>query len=75
MSDPLSDWPEFLRSVRRRLDMGREEYGDHSFSEDPETLIAELQAECMDLAGWGYVLWHRLERMRKALQASGVVKL
>jgi len=73
--DPLSEWPEFLRLVRRRLEIGRQEYGDASFGEDPEQLLAELQAECMDLAGWGYVLWHRLERARRQLQADGRLKL
>lgn len=68
MKDPMDEWPEFLRLVRRRLDIGREEYGDRSFSADPKELLDELQAEAMDLAGWGYILWHRLEAMRERLK-------
>lgn len=67
MTDPLDNWPAFVARVRERLEAGRRAYGDASFSADPATLIGELQQECRDLAGWGFVLNERLERAREAL--------
>ena len=67
MSDPLAQWPAFADSVRARLDAGRVAYGDQSFTRDPAELIGELQQECLDLAGCGFVLHQRLEAMSRAL--------
>ena len=68
--DVLDGFPAFTRAVRSRLDAGREAYGDRSFSADPSVLVAELLQEALDLAGWGFVLFRRLESMRAAL--SGI---
>ena len=66
-SDSLEAFSAFAREVRARLDAGRVAYGDASFSRDPAELVGELQQEALDLAGWGFVLWCRLERVRAAL--------
>lgn len=66
--DVLSAWPTFAESVRRRLDAGRAAYGDKSFQRPPAELVQELQQEALDLAGWGFVLWCRLEAMRAKAQ-------
>lgn len=57
----------FTKAVHRRLQAGAAEYSDKNFSADPLHLIDELQQECMDLAGWGFILHQRLERMREAV--------
>ena len=57
-------WPAFILAVRARLDAGRRIYGDRSFERPEAELLTELQQECLDLAGWGFVLWTRLERLR-----------
>jgi hypothetical protein len=62
-------WQLFVSCVAKRLEAGRREYGDHSFSRDPRELVSELQNEALDLAGWGFILWCRLQRMREALDA------
>jgi hypothetical protein len=62
--DPLADWPAFAESVRARLEAGRAVCGDRSFARPPAELVGELQQEALDLAGWGFVLWCRLEAMR-----------
>ena len=49
--------------MRARLDRGREAYGDASFMRAPEELLGELAAEAMDLAGWGFILWHRIQQV------------
>jgi hypothetical protein len=65
--DVLEAFEGFTRAVRSRLDAGRLAYSDASFSAEPAVLVAELQAEALDLAGWGFILWTRLEAMRAAL--------
>lgn len=70
MGDPLDTFPAFVERVQARLEQGRAQYGDRSFDAEPAVLLAELQAEALDLAGWGFVLWHRLERMRRALDGE-----
>lgn len=68
--DPLARWPEFAASVRARLEAGRAAYGDRSFEANPDALLGELQQEALDLAGWGYVLFERIERAREALRVA-----
>ena len=72
MADPLDRLPAFEAAVRTRLDAGRVAYGDKSFSADPKALVDELQQEALDLAGWGYVLWCRLESMRVAIRFAEI---
>jgi hypothetical protein len=69
--DTLDRWPAFMRAVRKRLEAGRREYGAESFARDPAELLGELEEEALDLAGWGFVLWHRIESMQERL-AGGV---
>ncbi|MEO7032738.1 MAG: hypothetical protein ABI548_02820 [Polyangiaceae bacterium] len=64
--DPLDAFDGFVREVRDRLEAGRAAYGDRSFARPPVELVGELQQEALDLAGWGFVLWCRLEAMRGA---------
>jgi len=65
---PLSDaalnsFPEFISSVRARLDAGRATYGDSSFERPTAELLGELMQEAQDLAGWGFVLWYRCREL------------
>ena len=66
--DPLLAWGQFAQLVPDRLDKGRTEYHDRSFARAAAELLEEIQQEALDLAGWGFVLWHRLETMRPALE-------
>lgn len=61
---------EFVVELVSKLDRGREEYGQPSLSMPPEKLIAEMRAECLDIAGWGWLLWLRLTRMEEALRLA-----
>ena len=67
--DPLEAWPAFAEAVRARLDAGRAAYGDRSFALPPSVLVGELEAEALDLAGWGFVLWSRLRALHGAAEA------
>lgn len=64
-------WPAFERALQDKLDRGYREYGDGSFDRPPGELLDELAAEALDLAGWGFVLWARIERMRARAAAEG----
>jgi hypothetical protein len=66
--DPLASWPAFAEAVRVRLEAGREAYGDRSFALPPSVLVGELEAEALDLAGWGFVLWCRLRALHEAAE-------
>ena len=68
--DPLAAWPAFSATVRSRLDAGRAEYGDRSFSASPAALLRELQQEALDLAGWGFVLHERIAKMLRELATA-----
>ena len=70
-TDPLDAFDGFVREVRQRLEAGRASYGDRSFARPHAELVAELQQEALDLAGWGFVLWCRLEAMRAGLPELG----
>lgn len=68
MTDPLSRWPTFAERVRARLDASRAAYGDRSFERPPAELLDELQQEALDLAGWGFILFERIERLRTRVE-------
>jgi hypothetical protein len=69
--DPLAAWPAFAAEVRSRLEAGRAAYGDRSFAAEPAALVAELEQEALDLAGWGFVLWCRLRALGEAAGRLG----
>ncbi len=70
--DPLLARDAFFSKVSERLEAGRETYGDRSFGRSCPSTLAELEQEALDLAGWGFVLWYRLRRMRQGLEALEV---
>ncbi len=54
----------FLELLDERLDQGAKEYGDRSFDRSELELLTELQQEALDLAGWSWVLFEKIERMK-----------
>jgi len=56
----------FLDMVRQRLDAGRAEYGDASFTRPPDELVGEIEEELLDVVGWAAVLFARVQRLRRA---------
>lgn len=64
------EWNVFKTAMQAKLEAGEQAYGDASFSKTPDSILAELQAECLDLAGWGFILYTRIEKARDALRKA-----
>ena len=68
MASPLdAELARFMGRVRARLAAGARDYGDASFHRPVGELVDEIQQEVEDVAGWGLILWLRLDRMREAV--------
>jgi hypothetical protein len=68
------DVAAFVAQLRARLEVGARQYGDSSFRRPATGLLDEIQAELCDVAGWGLLLWVRIERLRERaarLDATG----
>ncbi len=69
--DPLvASWPTFMKAVRARLEMGREEYRDCAFTRPPEELIRMIEQELLDVCGWAFILWCRVAALRSEIPES-----
>jgi hypothetical protein len=69
-ADPLDGFPSFIDRVRSRLAAGREAYGDESFLRPIAELLNEIEEELLDVCGWSFVLWERLQAMKKLHAAN-----
>lgn len=57
-----------------RLDTGRKEYGDRSFLRPASDVLGEIEQELLDIVGWGFIEWVKLQEMRaKLAQVEQVV--
>ncbi len=79
MSSPqwIERYMAFEAQLRIRLRDGFETYGDISFKTPLMATVLELEKEAMDLTGWGYILWCKLQDLKekihdfeKAIQAA-----
>ena len=61
-----NSFPGCMKLVKTRLIMGAKSYGDVSFRRGPIELIDEVDQEVLDIIGWGFILHHRLMRIKKA---------
>ena len=61
------DYDRFMGGVRVRLRQGEQEYQDRSFSADPADLLSEIEQELLDVCGWSFLLWTRLQKVRAAM--------
>ena len=68
MSDSYSfDFNDFVVELKTRLQAGADEYGDLSFSSDPKELVKEIQEELLDVANWSFILYCRLNAIKRTL--------
>ena len=67
----VADLDRFVAAVEARLAKGEAAYRDRPAATRPiGELVDELQQETLDLAGWGFLLWLRLERLRGAVKVA-----
>lgn len=66
-ADPLAAWGEFTAAAASRLEAGRKDYGDRSFSLPPAELAREVEEELLDVAAWSFILWARIRALREAV--------
>lgn len=60
----MKPWTKYFEELEKRIERGAIEYGDKSFDKSTEKLLGEIQEEILDIAGWSYILWEKLERMK-----------
>ncbi len=60
-------WPMYEANVRDRLLIGAQTYGDKSFIEAPDRLIKEILEELMDVSGWAFILWCRMQDLQEKI--------
>lgn len=63
-----AEWLEFVGVLHKRLEAGELAYGDASFEKAPTQLIGEIAEELLDVCGWAFVLWVRLQRLQARLE-------
>lgn len=61
-------WSTFQAELTRRMEAGAREYGDASFHKTAPRTLTEIQEELLDVCGWGFILYVRLERLRAELE-------
>ncbi len=59
---------EFARRIEERLENGRRVYGDSSFDRPLESLVEEIRQELLDVAGWSFIMYHRLSEIEKRIK-------
>lgn len=64
------EWAAFEHTLRDRLDQGVRTYGDVSFKRGWSDLLEELAEEAIDLAGWGFILWCRIQRSLRVIDSA-----
>ena len=60
----LEHWPRFEKVLTRRLEAGAREYGDTTFTRPLGEIVGELEEELLDVVGWAFMAWIRMERAR-----------
>lgn len=62
-------FPEFIKTLRDRLEIGRLQYGDVSFEKSTGQLACEIEQELWDVVGWGFILSYRIQELKRKLSA------
>jgi len=60
-------WPDFETALKSKLRGGYQEYGDTSFKMHGTDILDELEEECLDLAGWGLILFAKIREMKRRM--------
>lgn len=61
----------FRAELEAKLEHGAREYGPGSYERSAAELLGELKSEALDLAGWGFILWAKIDRMERQVGKAG----
>lgn len=64
---PLTEKEKYFWELEKRLKIGAECYGDKSFDKTEGRLLQDIQEEILDIAGWSYILWAKIERLKSKI--------
>jgi hypothetical protein len=62
---------EFFELVRDRLEQSSQTCGDMPLVRPPLELVGEVEQELLDVCAWSFILWGRLQRVTRKLDAPG----
>ena len=69
-------WREWLivyqAELTARLEAGSKAYGGASFTQTSPQLVSEIQQELLDVSGWAFILWCRLQTLKETLRGQGL---
>ncbi len=69
-AEPMERWPVFMEAIRLRLEAGRQNYGDRSFVESPVKLAGQVEEELLDVCGWSFIMWTRLQALQNNIPVN-----
>ena len=73
MSHFNPEFNDFMARIQQRIETAEQTYGDRSLHDTTIHLLSELEEEVLDIAGWGFFLWKRMQVMRDKFKRIGVV--
>ncbi|MFH2001840.1 MAG: hypothetical protein ABIK28_19310, partial [Planctomycetota bacterium] len=62
------NWKEFTTAITARLEAGRREYGNSSFTRPLPELADEVMEELLDVCGWSYLIWLRVGGIKRRIE-------
>ena len=71
---PYPGYEKFFYDAKGRMDRGRVDYGDQSFSAHPLELVQEIKAELLDIPNWSFILYKRLDRLERMIAAVSALE-
>lgn len=78
-----SEFVTFSADLLAKLQLGEQTYGTAGFDRPNERLIEEVQEELIDVCGWSFILWCKLQALKPqvavlalpAVEQNGHVRL
>jgi len=61
-------FPEFIETLRARMEQGFKEYGDKSFERSGVELLEEIEQEVLDICGWSVVVYNRIRKLKELIR-------
>ena len=55
--EALKQYSAYTEAIHKRLEVGKQVYGDSSFESPLQQLLTEIQEELMDVSGWSFILF------------------